>query len=198
MLNKLYIFLFRIAHSERIKKIIGSINEFFCKILKSKLFLIIVLLLIFFEIAFFVFDHKLSINISNSLPFRVFIIDKRKSSIDRIKNGDYIQFKNNNTHYYNGTNITKRVLAIGGNKLEIYQYKEPKNNIQAQIKFDGVVLEVRDYTKYGTKIYTNNIETIPQNYYFIYGTHRDSFDSRYREFGLINKKEIIGVAKPLF
>ena len=30
------------------------------------------------------------------------------------------------------------------------------------------------------------------------GTNKDSFDSRYKEFGLINKQEVIGVAKPLF
>lgn len=189
---------FRFFNLDKVKKIIYSIGYFIYKILKLESFLIIVLLFVLFEIILFEFNYKLSINVSNSLPFRVFIVDRNKSSIDKAKAGDYIQFRNNNTHYYNGKNITKRILATGGNELDIHQLNKPENNIQAKIQFDNIVLKVKNYTKFGTKIHTNNIKIIPKNYYFIYGINEDSFDSRYREFGLINREDIIGVARPLF
>lgn len=198
MLTKLYILFFKIINAEKTKKILNSIGKFFSKILKSKLLLTAILLLIILEVMFWGFNHKISINISNSLPFKMFLVDMRQSSIDKIKNGDYLQFRNSNTHYYSGKNITKMVLAIGGDTLEINQYKNPSENIQATIKFNGYTLEVKDYTALGTKIHTNNLEIIPQDQYFVYATHKNSFDSRYKEFGLIDKKEVIGVAKPLF
>ena len=157
-----------------------------------------ILLIVVFEITLFKLNYKLSINISDSLPFKIFLVDKRKSSIENIKNGDYIQFKNSNTRYYGGKNITKKVLAVAGSVLQINQYQEPIENIQATIQFNDVTLKVKDHTTKGTKVYTNIISEIPSQRYFVYGTHKDSFDSRYAEFGLIKEEEIIGVAVPLF
>ena len=194
MLNKLFFFFLENIHNEKIKRFFIFVGN----VLKSKIVIIFVLLLIIFELTLFKLNYKLSINISDSLPFKLFLVDKRQSSIDNIVDGDYIQFKNSNTRYYGGKNITKRVLAIGGDVIEVNQYQEPIENIQATIKFNDVILNVKNYTAKGTKINTNSISPIPNKRYFVYGIHKDSFDSRYAEFGLINKEEIIGVAKPLF
>ena len=39
---------------------------------------------------------------------------------------------------------------------------------------------------------------IPPRYYYVQGTSPDSFDSRYRESGLIRAEQVIGVVVPLF
>lgn len=36
---------------------------------------------------------------------------------------------------------------------------------------------------------------IPQEHYFVMGSHRDSYDSRY--YGFVKKEKILGIAKPL-
>jgi conjugal transfer pilin signal peptidase TrbI len=196
MPNKICVCFFKIVHAGKTK--INHICILSSRTLQSKLFLSAILALALFEIILFKFDCKLSINISASLPFKIFLVDARESSINKIKNGDYMQFRNDNTSYYGGENITKKVLAVGGDRLKINQYEIPMENIQAAIEFGDVVLEVKDYTTRGTKIHVNNVEIMPQNQYFVYGMHRDSFDSRYKEFGLIKKQEVIGVARPLF
>ena len=39
-----------------------------------------------------------------------------------------------------------------------------------------------------------DVGIIPPNHFFAYTTHQDSYDSRYKEIGLINAKDIIGTA----
>lgn len=39
---------------------------------------------------------------------------------------------------------------------------------------------------------------IPPGYYYVQGTHPDSFDSRYRESGLVRADQVIGKVLPLF
>ncbi|MDR0701481.1 MAG: conjugative transfer signal peptidase TraF [Azoarcus sp.] len=40
--------------------------------------------------------------------------------------------------------------------------------------------------------------SIPPGHYYVQGTDRNSFDSRYRESGLVRASQIIGIVKPLF
>ena len=113
-------------------------------------------------------------------------------------NRNCYQFINKDATYYNGINITKQVFAGGGDVLDINIFNEVVDNIQGTITFQGKVLKVKDKTIKGTKVNINNITKIPDNNYFVIGYNENSFDSRYAEFGLINEKEVIGVAKPLF
>jgi conjugal transfer pilin signal peptidase TrbI len=39
---------------------------------------------------------------------------------------------------------------------------------------------------------------IPPGYYYVQGTSPDSFDSRYRESGLVRADQVIGKVIPLF
>jgi signal peptidase I len=163
-----------------------------------RIFTIVIWFIVFIEIMFIVFDCKISIDISNSLSYHVYFVSMKKSNISNIKKGNYIQFYNRNTEHYKGRKFTKKILAVEEDKLYIIQLQEPKDNIQAVITFENTILKVKDYTSLGTKIHTNTIATIPENKLFVIGTHENSFDSRYQEFGLIDKSEVIGVAVPLF
>ena len=162
----------------------------------TKIILFFAVILIFIEAIMFIGNYKLAVNISPSLPYRLFLV--KTKNYKEIKNGDFIQFINKDAQYYNGVNITKQVLAIAGDVLEINIFKQPIDNIQGIIRYNKVELKVKDRTILGTKVHINNIPIIPENSYFVIGYNKDSFDSRYKEFGLISQDEIIGVAKPLF
>lgn len=163
---------------------------------KSKIFLSIVGVAILCELIIIINGYKLSVNVSESLPYRFFLIKTR--NYDSIKNGDFIQFINKDAKYYNGKKITKQVLASSGDVVKINIFKQAENNIQGSITYNNTVLKVKDKTILGTKVYINDIEVIPENNYFVIGYNKNSFDSRYKEFGFINKDEVIGVAIPIF
>ncbi len=162
----------------------------------TKIILFFTGILIFIETIMLIGNYKLSINISPSLPYHLFLV--KTKNYKEIKNGDFIQFINKNAKYYSGANITKQVFATGGDILEINIFEQPKDNIQGTIRFNEMELKVKDRSVFGTKININDISVIPEHSYFVIGYNEDSFDSRYKEFGLIEKEEVIGVAKPIF
>ena len=166
--------------------------------IKTKILLFFITIILLIEAIMLISGYKLSINISPSLPYSVFLVKTKNFNHNNIKNGDFIQFINKDATYYNGINITKQVFASGGDVLDINIFNEVVDNIQGTITFQGKVLKVKDKTIKGTKVNINNIIKIPSNHYFVIGYNENSFDSRYKEFGLINEKEVIGVAKPLF
>lgn len=168
------------------------------KLNKTNICLFFVLIFILIEILMFSFGCKISVNISPSLPYKVFFVNKSKNKINNIKNGDFIQFINKDAKYYNGVKITKQVLAKSGDNLVINLFDEINNNIQGTIIYKDKTLNVKYKTSKGTRVYINDISTLPKDKYFVVGYDENSFDSRYKEFGLIDKKEVIGVAKPLF
>ena len=53
---------------------------------------------------------------------------------------------------------------------------------------------IKPYSKKGEPLNAVASGKIPQGKFFAYTPHKDSFDSRYKEIGLINEKDIIGVA----
>jgi conjugal transfer pilin signal peptidase TrbI len=53
---------------------------------------------------------------------------------------------------------------------------------------------IKPYSKKGDSLNAVASGKIPQGKFFAYTPHKDSFDSRYKEIGLINEKDIIGVA----
>lgn len=165
---------------------------------KTKIFLPFISIFLFMEVFLFFCGFKISLNISPSLSYKLFIVNTKKQKIDDLKNGDFIQFINKDAKYYSGVKITKQILAKSGDILDVNIFQEPKNNIQATIKFKDTLLEVKNKSMFGTKIFVNRTALIPENKYFVIGYDKNSFDSRYEEFGLIDKKEIIGVAKPIF
>ncbi len=146
----------------------------------------------------FIAGFKISINISKSLPFKLFMVNTNISRINTIRPGDFIQFVNKNSKYYRGVQITKQVLAMSGDIMEIEIFTKTKDNVQGLIKHNDRILEVKDKTALGTKVHINNIRIIPPQHYFVIGHDNNSFDSRYMEFGLISKDEVIGVARPIF
>ena len=123
---------------------------------------------------------SLLINKSNSLPHKIYFLIKGKSW----QKGDLVAIKNFVTKYTKNQHFTKRVMGVAGDLITI-------NN-------DWVFINEQKIVKLKTKTYDNKqlhpiaTQTVPQQYFFVIADHKDSFDSRYQEFGLVHKSYIEG------
>ncbi len=80
--------------------------------------------------------------------------------------------------------LIKTIKAVAGDRLEVLNNKIFINNI-----------EVGHYNLEKQNLYNlQQIENqiIPEGYYFVLGKDEDSFDSRYKEFGLVRETNIRG------
>ena len=132
--------------------------------------------------------YNVLFNYTHSLPQKIFIVDVGNKNL---KVGDYAAFHSEHLpNTLNGMKIIKIISGVQGDVVDV------KDN------------EVFINNKYLTKIYTRKAiwgeitpidkTVIPKDCYFMEGTARTSFDSRYKEFGLICKDQIIGKAFPYF
>jgi conjugal transfer pilin signal peptidase TrbI len=112
-----------------------------------------------------------------------------------VETGGLIAFKwHNGTPYPDGYIFTKRLLASPG---EIVTKKGRDFTVGAQTlvgKEIGLSLK---------KLFPNDElregkNTIQLNKYFVAGDHEYSLDSRYSLLGLVDKKDVIGRAYPIF
>lgn len=125
-------------------------------------------------------------NITQSLPYKHFLIVKNTKA----NKGDYILFVAPKTCQYVGMNLIKKIVGVSGEQVRVIS-----QNVYVD---ENLVGRAKTHTKRGTAISTTKEMTIPANQYFVATDHIDSYDSRYDEFGLINEKDIIGVAYPLW
>lgn len=102
------------------------------------------------------------------------------------KREEIIAFKNPNdsSEYF-----IKRIIGMPGDQLEV---KEGKVYINNNILEETYIFESMDLEIIGNMDYPI---VIPQDNYFVMGDNRNiSFDSRYKEVGLIHKSSISGKA----
>lgn len=86
--------------------------------------------------------------------------------------------------------LIKQIVGVNGMEIRV---------VGSDIYVDGVFVgKAKPYSKSGAKLAVITNKFIPENNYFVAAEHVDSYDSRYREFGLINEKNIIGVAIALW
>ncbi|MPY09025.1 S26 family signal peptidase [Moraxella catarrhalis] len=132
-------------------------------------------------------------NISESINANFFIIDKSILP----ERGEYVAFNYydiTNEHYKSGMLKTppqvvfiKKVIGVAGDTVS-QQNREFFVNGQsagiAKIKSKG-----------GRPLKANEFQgVIPSGYYYVHTPHKDSYDSRYADVGLIPVAEIRGVA----
>ncbi len=108
----------------------------------------------------------------------------------RFKRGDFVGIKNHDTKYVKGIHITKRVFGVRGDLV-----KTVKDVVFINGKPIG---HAKSKTQKGYPLTPLNIKVIPKNFIFVAGDHKDSFDSRYQEFGLVDIKNIEGKVVPLW
>ncbi len=124
-------------------------------------------------------------NYSESLPYHFVVVKKgvKPSKKDQIF---VFYVRDNPLLKVSKIKFIKLVGGLPGDVIDVHK-KEifiNKNSI-------GLI---KPYSKKGEPLHAVASSKIPQGKFFAYTPHKDSFDSRYKEIGLINEKDIIGVA----
>ena len=132
----------------------------------------------------YVGQHYLVIhNKSESLPSHWFVISKgqipQKDQIFAFKAKD-------NPAYKAGEIFIKIVGGAGGDEVKIRE-----RDFYINDQFIGTA---KTESLKGLPLEMSDAGIIPEHFFFAYTTHKDSYDSRYKEIGLINEKDIIGTA----
>ena len=137
------------------------------------------------------------VNISSSMPQRLWLVDMQNTAL---KVNSYAVFK---FHDYRMQKLNDHELVVkqvGGIAGDVIKVTKPKN----QLETARFVLPSGTYPVYSLisgfkfKQLKDKDLTIPKGYYFMHGLHQPTFDSRYKEFGLINQQQIVGIAYPIF
>ncbi len=125
-------------------------------------------------------------NITESLPYKHFFV-VRNSNVSK---GNYILFSAPETSKYSGMKLVKQVVGVEGDQVLVEKNQVFINWVEVGI--------AKSHSKFGDVLTITQELTIPRGKYYVATEHVDSYDSRYAEFGLIDEKNIIGVAYPLW
>lgn len=117
---------------------------------------------------------ELQINRTASLPHGIFLVVKGMP----YQKGDLVSVRGHPTAYFGPMTVTKRVTAVAGESVPMMPYYNWE-------------------TKEGKPLHPLKDPSIPPGHLFLSAPHRDSFDSRYEEFGLVRETCVIGRAFPL-
>jgi conjugal transfer pilin signal peptidase TrbI len=136
-------------------------------------------------------NYRLAINQTPSLPYTLFLI----CLDDTVETGGFIAFKwHHGEPYPDGYLFTKRLLAGPGDIVT----KEGRDFI-----IGNRILVGKEVGLSLKKLFPNDElhegkNTIQLNKYFVAGDHEYSLDSRYNLLGLVDTKDVIGRAYPIF
>jgi signal peptidase I len=145
---------------------------------RYEVYVVIISLVLYFYAKFIGY---IGIRLSPSVPIHLFYVSKIYSDINV---GDYVILDFWGSQYYpEHEKMVKEVVCKEGMYLKV---------VGRDYYCNGVYLgRAKDRDRYGK--YVENIKfdgIIPEGYYFLMGTHPDSYDSRY--YGLAPKERIIG------
>lgn len=144
-------------------------------------------LLITFAVIWFGMYFSININVSPSLPQRVFLTHKGEP----VGRGDYVSFRwHGGWPYKEGERFTKRIAGVPGDRVERIERSFYVNGLFAGIaKPKGLAGQPLEMMEPGI---------LGDGEYYVMAPHPDSLDSRYKLTGWVKQAEIIGRAYPLF
>jgi signal peptidase I len=125
---------------------------------------------------------------TRSLEHTVFFLDQRRPA--EIARGEYLQFALKGDPHVGDRVLIKSAVGVPGDELE--------TAADGRVLVNGVVVAVaKPYSLKGEKlVWFRFAGRIPPGRYFVCGEHKDSYDSRY--FGLVDGRDVVSVAYPLF
>ncbi len=149
--------------------------------------------------------YQIQINVSDSMYKKIWVTHVGNTDVKR---GDFVVVKFHDYRMKNSTDyelVVKQIGGVGGDNIIVRDWVGYAEGVEKPNKTTWMyVLPEGAYPTYDTlsgyhftPLTTKNM-IIPMGYYFLHGQHHPSFDSRYKEFGLINKNQILGKAYPLF
>lgn len=143
---------------------------------------------IFFFLAFFLFKQNYSIGINNdhSLPNKIYLIHYG----EKTGPNDIVVFKHFTKLLNKDVTLTKIYTGQPGDKITIKD-----SDVFVGSTYVG---HTKPKTRLGKTLTPIQETIIPSGKFFARATHKDSFDSRYQEFGLVDESSIIGKARAIF
>lgn len=130
-------------------------------------------------------------NFSNSLPHKLYLINKTQNHLYDFKHGDFVAFYWKGDFYPENTHFLKQVAGM---PMDVVSRKEREFFINGQSV--GIAKET---AQHGEKLEANPfVGVIPRPYIWVKADNEHSLDSRYATAGLIHSGQFIGKAYPLF
>jgi conjugal transfer pilin signal peptidase TrbI len=151
---------------------------------KVGIFVILITPLCLSSLLSFGFGYRVVINTTYSLPHTFYLTNPVRNVPQR---GDYIAF----THPISTKMIVKQVLGVAGDTLT-------QTPSFVCVEGSGRILSLKKKRSTGTPLTPMDTDVIPEGMVFVAGTHSDSFDSRYKEFGFVPLETVRGQVWPLF
>lgn len=133
---------------------------------------VVILAVIFIIIAIIISQCKLLEVTSRSVPYKWCLLLKNIPP----RRGDLCVLD------YRGKTLVKYLMGKTGDRVQI-----SNNDILVNGKIVGRVSEEK-------RLNLIDLNTVPEGQVFVLGTHPDSFDSRYKEFGFVKKSALKGKA----
>ena len=130
--------------------------------------------------AWLLLGTHVSFNASSSLPYEGFFCVKHLD----VKRGDLVCLRGHETAYAPGAVLTKRLIGLPGDRI--------LRKGRSVFVNDTFVGKLRPKTRDGRPLTPLQKGIIPQGFVFVGADHPRSFDSRYREFGLVDQNCIQG------
>lgn len=169
-------------------KIESYIPLFLAWLQKAWMFLVAFLAILILWSTFF----TIGINVSESLPQKVFLVLKQSKSVGR---GDFVAFKwQGDKPYPKGLTFVKIVEGVAGDEVvEAGREFSINGKPMGRAKDAGSVGSMA-----GVPLELGPTGKIPQGMLYVRGTAKDSLDSRYKLVGWVPPEDIVGKAIPLF
>lgn len=129
----------------------------------------------------------LTLNLTDSLPGTIFLIDKR--TFPRL--GEFVAFRwENDWPYPRGSIFVKRLTGIPGARVTASDRR---------YFVDGREMGfAKEYSTTGVQLKSGPTGEIPKGHYFVSADHPDSLDSRYALTGWVADDQVLGQAMRLF
>lgn len=149
--------------------------------------------------------YQLNWNYSSSLPQKLWLtLPKNK----HLKRGDYVVVKFHDFRMSDPEDfeyVVKQIGGVGGDQIIAKDWNGYAEGVPQPNKTSLIyILPDGSYPTFDTLSgnhftpLTKENLTIPKGCYFLHGQHHPSFDSRYKEFGLICESQVYGKSYPIF
>ncbi|MDR9065286.1 S26 family signal peptidase [Burkholderia multivorans] len=145
-------------------------------------------------VAMAAFGHyfTVSINVSDSLPGTVFLVQKGA----RPGKGDLAAFRySGNGPYERGSLFLKRVLGIPGSVVTVTDRGGGYRDYFVDGQFAG---SAKPKSKDGMPLAPGPVGVIPEGHYYMAAPNPDSLDSRYALVGWVAGEQVVGRAFRVF
>ena len=131
------------------------------------------------------FGVSFCFNVDDSLHYAFFVAKLNPINVSR---GAYVIFEH--TVLGQKKRLIKRVIGVAHDEIKV-----KGNEVWVNEKKIG---KLKSFSKTGLPLSSIQASVIPEGFIFVAGTHPDSFDSRYENFGLVPICEVLARAYPVF